>query len=1165
MEETATDVYLVQFIGPVMSKWKDAVVQAGGELGDYIPDYTFLVHLPDLDTRSYVESLPFVRWVGPYKSAYKIAFQIESIEAASRGYRVVFASWVDLARVHAHLKTLNLASSDVGREVAVVLNQRQLEEVVRLDDVIWVEPLYRKYAYGVEKINGVSSYVSNGVAVADIVGASQAWSQGYNGDSVIVAVADTGLDTGDSQTVHQDFQGRISQISSWPVTYADYGLGCEIANAGADDGAADVDSGHGTHVAGSVAGDGSQSGGEFKGGGYAANIVFQAVEQYTTWTNSPVPCMDGDGYFITGLPDDARDLLSEAYQYGARIHNDSWGGGAFGEYDSTSQQFDDFVYQHPDMIILVSVGNAGTDADHNGYVDENSITSPATAKNLISVGASENERNAGGYQYSWGYAWPMDYQADPTKSDLISDNREHLAAFSSRGPLEDGRIKPDLVAPGTNILSTRSSQITSNGWGPYNAYYMFMGGTSMASPVATGAAALVYDYYVKGFNYLTPSAALIKATLINTAVDIAGYGYANEEAGLPIPNNHEGWGRINVAEATRFMGRQFVDEVNGVSIDETYTYDYSVGWGSDRPFKTTLVWSDYPASPMASKALVNDLNLHIIAPDGTEYWGNHFSDGWSQSHGTPDTINNVENVYIAHPVSGQWRIEVLGKNIPYGPQPFALVVDGLSETDALTVTSITPSSAWNDSITSIVVAGHGFKDTSRLHLLASDDGHIPASEVITASVLSVNQNTLTAILDLEGVFPGSWDVRVTNSNTQTAILSQGFVVKDATLPDLSISKTPHQSVIFPGSWLTYTIAIKNHSPAIATHVVFTETLPDSAIFVDMVPTCAYDTIVLPRGFVCQVPNASTILGLGVTYTLVVSVPFEVRGVLTNNVTLSSFEADADTLNNYAQALVEVQSARYRIYLPLLLKDWSVVSPPPSLYPIDNMDEDGTYVLQWSPPSHNSPDAYDIEENGALMVQAYGGISYEILDKATGVYTYRVRGVYNDYGYSTWSNPQQVVVSVSHPISNPVRNGDFENGADGAWVEYSANGYDLIVDSFTPILVHPHNGDWAAWLGGAANEVSSISQQIAVPVDQSQLSFWYLLASVDDCGKDFGYVFIDDTLIETFDLCSSQNRIEWVKYTISLSDYVAQWVKLQIRVETDGDANSNFFVDDVFLE
>jgi len=156
------------------------------------------------------------------------------------------------------------------------------------------------------------------------------------------------------------------------------------------------------------------------------------------------------------------------------------------------------MWEHKDFLILIAAGNDGVDGDRDGVVDQGSVTPPGTAKNGITVGAAESVRSQGGYQRAYGSLWPDSYGIAPLKDDMQSDNADDVAAFSSRGPTRDGRVKPDLVAPGTNILSTRSSavQSTNHGWGAWAASprYMFNGGTSMATPLAAGAAALVRQY-----------------------------------------------------------------------------------------------------------------------------------------------------------------------------------------------------------------------------------------------------------------------------------------------------------------------------------------------------------------------------------------------------------------------------------------------------------------------------------------------------------------------------------------------------------------------------------------------------------------------------------------------------------------------------------------------
>ncbi|MBN1371976.1 MAG: S8 family serine peptidase [Anaerolineaceae bacterium] len=648
IEQTGT--YLLQFTGPVLDEWKAAVEAAGGQIGPYIPDYAFLVYL-DGAAKSAVSSLPFVRWVGPYQPAYKLAPWVDFSE---RSYRVILAPWANKQQARQGLSTLSSSLTEQADGYSAVLDEKGIRGAAMRPEVLWIEPIYLQELH-------------NDIGGGTIMGGDTANTRGYDGAGIEIAVTDTGLDTGDASTIHLDFAGRIGNISSWPVQKTNWGCGLP-SNAGADDGAADTISGHGTHVTGSVAGDGTRSSGLIKGIASEAVINFQAVEQFTDW---PSGCYS-DGHYLTGIPDDVRLLLNEVYGWGARVQNNSWGGGEYGEYDQQASYFDDFIHSHPDMTVVVSAGNDGVDVNDDGYVDLNSITSPATAKNVITIGASDNERASGGIAtVTWQVYW--DFDVPPTSNDLTSDSREELAAFSSRGPMNDGRIKPDLVAPGTNILSTKSSQSIASGWGAYNPYYLYMGGTSMASPLSAGAATAVRDFLMSN-GIANPSAALIKATLINSAVDIAGYGNTSYEAGQPIPNMHEGWGRINVAEATKPLVRRFVNNTTGLSTTGTATYTYQVNAGA--PFKVSLAWSDPDAAALAAKTLVNDLNLTVTAPGGAVvYKGNVFANGWSTTGGSADTVNNAENVYVQSPTAGTWTVTVTGANIPQGPQPFGLVVN----------------------------------------------------------------------------------------------------------------------------------------------------------------------------------------------------------------------------------------------------------------------------------------------------------------------------------------------------------------------------------------------------------------------------------------------------------------------------------------------------------
>ena len=151
-----------------------------------------------------------------------------------------------------------------------------------------------------------------------------------------------------------------------------------------------------------------------------------------------------------------------------------------------------------------------------------------------------------------------------------------------------------------------------------------------------------------------------------------------------------------------------------------------------------------------------------------------------------------------------------------------------------------------------------------------------------------------------------------------------------------------------------------------------------------------------------------------------------------------------------------------------------------------------------------------------------------------------------------------------PISGGgIANGDFESGPSD-WTEFSQQGWPIIL---TPpdLIVTPHSGIWAAWLGGDNNEIAYIEQQVTVPAGSPYLAYWHWIDSEDFCGYDFGGVLVNGTVVDGYDLCSSENTGGWVKYVVDLSAYQGQSVALQIRAETDPSGNSNLFVDDVAFQ
>jgi subtilisin family serine protease len=292
-----------------------------------------------------------------------------------------------------------------------------------------------------------------------------------------------------------------------------------------------------------------------------------------------------------------------------------------------------------------------------------SVSSPGTAKNCITVGACENVRPL--FTDTYGEDWPNDYTVPPLSTDKLADNADQVVAFSSRGPTIDGRVKPDVVAPGTYILSTRSRYISESNfcWARFapSKLYMFDSGTSMATPLTAGALAVIREFLRTKQKIKSPSAALLKAALIAGATRLPG----NALEGAVLDNN-QGFGRVNIDNIVAPPSPSamiFSDEATALKTGQFHVVKLTVK--SDKaPLIVALAYSDYPG-----KNLINDLNLIVRGPAGFVAPGN-------QTPGSAtalDTKNNAEVVRIPAPAAGVYTIEVVAANVPKGPQTFALV------------------------------------------------------------------------------------------------------------------------------------------------------------------------------------------------------------------------------------------------------------------------------------------------------------------------------------------------------------------------------------------------------------------------------------------------------------------------------------------------------------
>ncbi len=143
-----------------------------------------------------------------------------------------------------------------------------------------------------------------------------------------------------------------------------------------------------------------------------------------------------------------------------------------------------------------------------------------------------------------------------------------------------------------------------------------------------------------------------------------------------------------------------------------------------------------------------------------------------------------------------------------------------------------------------------------------------------------------------------------------------------------------------------------------------------------------------------------------------------------------------------------------------------------------------------------------------------------------------------------------------PQDGFIVNGDFEAGRYAGWNESSTHSYTLVTNGMA------HNGTWLAWLGGANNETSKISQEITVPSTGATLTYWYRISSSDWCGYDYGYVRINNTTLKTYNLCSSSSTSEYVQDSVNLNAFAGQTVTLRFKATNDYVYESSLYIDDV---
>src|SRR2546425_7316203 len=676
VDDRGMAVGVVHFRVPVKAEWKTDLESRGMDVLRYLPQDAFIVRgrPADLDGAS---SMPSVNWVGPYEAGWKVrpgtatqGLVDARIIVFPGAYPETVEAWLGHAGIPAlsgsHRGPMIVGTFGSGdfQWVRARIPANLVASLADQPSVEFIDPVEAVHTWNAETDWVIQTNSSN---------LYRYWTNGLDGNGQVIGMADTGLDYDGASFRNSTTTITIGDIYNTTdmnrrkvVRYVDMGvLTGQLTWPGGGGpwdpfSIKDCDHGHGTAVASTLAGNDNGIGNSPNDGdALLAKIYLQDVGGF----QGIAICPSFGGENLIYLPEDYTNpfgppgLVYNDPIAPVRIHSDSWGGTS-NVYDLQARMVDMFVWAHPDMTILFAAGNCALTCVPG------TIGTPATAKDIVTVGGTYNPDTGRGL------------------------DQNDLAAEGGRGPTADGRIKPTLVT----IFDGDSAMSDGNplsGTGLPDAHW---GGTSYSTPAAAAAAAIIRQYFVDGWyptgapvpgNSMNPSAALIRAILIASGQQVTGSGLVARSSTDTWPNNEQGFGRVllskvlPIAAAGDTFRTQLVDGTAGLLTGDEATYTFHVG--SSGPAKFVLTWSDYPGTIGATKALVNDLDLEVTAPDGTVYRGNHFApfaQGQSLPGGTFDTTNVEEAVILKNAMAGNWSVRVIGSNVPVGQQPFALVATG---------------------------------------------------------------------------------------------------------------------------------------------------------------------------------------------------------------------------------------------------------------------------------------------------------------------------------------------------------------------------------------------------------------------------------------------------------------------------------------------------------
>jgi hypothetical protein len=601
---------IVQFKGGIQRSDQESLAQMGLAPVAYLPENAYVL-LIDERQRAQLAANPRTEWIGAFHPYYKIDQTIghktflteERRRETSVGVYRLDVTLHDGAAPEAAVREarrlgfdiLDVFHSGPRWDIQLAGRLNRINELAHEPSIAFIQETAE---------NTLRNDRTSWVVQTDVTGLTKVWNHGFRGENMIVGILDTRINMN-----HDMFRDPVNNTVG-PNHRKVIGYYTSLGSES-----------HGTHVAGTIAGDQFPiTGSTFRNG-----MAYRARITYGQW-----PSTSGSLY----------NPFVQHYNAGARIHTNSWGNDGTTQYTMHCQHIDQYSWDYEDAVVGFAVTNTST------------LKTPENAKNVLAVGntnhtPNHNSPNSGG-----------------------------------AGPTNDGRRKPEIWAPGTGIMSASSS--SSNGFtsmtGTSMACPAVMGAAALIRQyyLSSGYPFRILSTFARGTTARShnPSGALIRATIMNGGVDMSGMvGY---------PGAREGWGRLVMDRVLSFPGddrKLLIDEkrnAQGLLPGQTETVNFYVTSPAEQ-LKITMTFTDWPAAINASFAPVNNMDLEVQSPSGTIYRGNNIntSVGLSNVGGSHDNINNTEMVILNAPEVGIWTVRIKATAVNMGTrQGYALVVTG---------------------------------------------------------------------------------------------------------------------------------------------------------------------------------------------------------------------------------------------------------------------------------------------------------------------------------------------------------------------------------------------------------------------------------------------------------------------------------------------------------